>query len=50
MGLSWQQGPLATGALPDGLCAACSRAYQRSDASLEEFVAAGPVRKRRIGV
>lgn len=37
-------------ALPDGLCATCLRAYRGSGAGWEEFVAAGPVRKKkRVG-
>lgn len=36
-------------ALPDGLCTTCSKAYRRSGAAWEEFVAAGPVRKKRVG-
>lgn len=35
--------------LPDGLCATCRKAYQARDVELEEFIAAGPVRKRRCG-
>jgi hypothetical protein len=34
--------------LPDH-CAACQGAYRRSDLSIEEFAAAGPVRVRRCG-
>ena len=36
-------------ALPDGLCATCSKAHRGSGASWEEFIAAGPVRKKRNG-
>lgn len=36
-------------ALPEGLCATCAKAYRRYDMDLEDFVAAGPVRKKRIG-
>jgi len=37
-------------ALPDGLCTTCSKVYRDSGAGWEEFVAAGPVRKKkRVG-
>jgi integrase len=35
--------------LPDQLCATCQGACRRSDLSMEEFAAAGPVRARRCG-
>ena len=43
------RGCAGQGMVPDGFCATCQSARRRSDLSIGEFIAAGPVRARHCG-
>src|SRR5260221_11791135 len=43
------RGCAGQGLVPDELCATCHSTRQRGDLSMEEFIAAGPVRSRHCG-